>query len=144
MKKPDCWAVLGEPASPAEQAALNAFRTALPNDGTTRAWANLTFVDAKGRTGEIDVLLLSPVGFFLVELKGWHGEITGNTQRWQQRNQVTGAVFRDHPNPYLAADSKAKRLSSILKDHTKLRGSKRAAVPQAPRRASRPGLHFRD
>lgn len=114
---PGRWVVLGEPASAAEQAALTAFQRLLPKDGITRAWANLTFVDGKGRTGEVDVLLLSPRGFFLVELKGWHGEIVGTTQRWEQRNPVTGQLIRSHPNPYVAADSKAKRLSSILKDY---------------------------
>lgn len=114
---PATWVVLGEPASPAEQQALTAFQNLLPSDGITRAWANLTFVDGKGRTGEVDVLLLSPVGFFLVELKGWHGVITGTTQRWEQRHPTTDALIRSHPNPYVAADSKAKRLSSILKDY---------------------------
>uniref|UniRef100_UPI0028A97F56 protein kinase domain-containing protein n=1 Tax=Miniimonas arenae TaxID=676201 RepID=UPI0028A97F56 len=137
---PDRWVVLGEPASPAEQAALTAFRNLLPSDSITRAWANLTFVDGKGRTGEVDVLLLSPVGFFLVELKGWHGEIVGTTQRWEQRNLSTHSLIRSHPNPYVAADSKAKRLSSILKDHV----PNEAALRELPFLKSLVVLHGQD
>lgn len=111
------WVVLGDPASPAEQRALTAFRDLLPEDGITKAWVNLTFIDGNGRTGEIDVLLLSPVGFFVVELKGWHGIVSGTTQRWEQHSSTTGVLMRSHPNPLIGADSKAKRLSSLLKDY---------------------------
>ncbi|WP_349827878.1 BREX system serine/threonine kinase PglW [Brevibacterium litoralis] len=103
------WKVLGAPASPAEQAALDTFRELLPDDGITSAWCNLTFLDMNGRTAEVDVLLLTPAGMFLVELKGWHGTIRGNSQRWT----LPG---RNVPNPYVATDSKAKRLASLLKD----------------------------
>lgn len=102
------WHELGEPASPAERLALETFRRLLPDDGITTAWANLTFIDQQGRTSEIDVLLLTPAGFFLVELKGWHGTIRGNSQRWD-------LPTRNVANPLLLTDLKAKRLSSLLK-----------------------------
>ena len=104
------WVVMGQVASKAEAAALDRFRDLLPEDGITHAWANLTFIDDNGRTGEIDVLLLTPAGFFLVELKGWHGTIRGNAQRWTLTNKAT----RNVENPLLGADRKAKRLSSML------------------------------
>ncbi|WP_277210614.1 BREX system serine/threonine kinase PglW [Isoptericola croceus] len=102
------WHVLGEPASPAEAAALHQFRRMLPNDGVTTAWVNLTFIDDGGRTGEIDVLLLTRSGFYLVELKGWGGYIQGDQVRWQLRR---GNV----ENPLLLTDRKSKRLASLLK-----------------------------
>lgn len=107
------WETLGDSASPAEQAALDAFRELLPDDGITRAWANLTFIDQRGRTAEIDVLLLTKVGFFVVELKGWHGTVTGTQQTWTVTSP-SGARRYDH-NPLILADSKAKRLASFLK-----------------------------
>ncbi|MGP5071080.1 BREX system serine/threonine kinase PglW [Arthrobacter rhombi] len=102
------WHELGEPASPAERVALETFRKILPDDGITTAWSNLTFIDEQGRTSEIDVLLLTPAGLFLVELKGWHGNIRGNSQRWD-------LPTRNVANPLLLTDLKAKRLSSLLK-----------------------------
>ncbi len=101
---------MGPPATPEEAAALEAFREVLPDDGRTTAWVNLTFIDTNNRTAEVDVLLLTPVGLFCVELKGWHGTITGNSQRWYQPGKT-------HPNPFLVTDRKGKRLASLLKSY---------------------------
>ena len=103
------WIVMGPPATPAEEVALDSFRALLPDDGITTAWVNLTFIDNNGRSGEVDVLLLTRAGLFIVELKGWHGRIVGNTQRWMHN-------IRNVENPWLAADRKAKRLAELLKD----------------------------
>lgn len=111
---------MGPPATPEEAAALEAFRGVLPDDGRTTAWVNLTFIDASNRTAEVDVLLLTPVGLFCVELKGWHGTITGTSQRWAQAGKT-------HPNPYLVTDRKAKRLSSLLKSYAT--GAQERSVP---------------
>lgn len=97
---------MGEPATPAEAAALDTFRQLLPDDGITTAWANLTFINDHGRTAEVDVLLLTTQGMYLVELKGWHGTIRGNAQRWNQGQ-------RNVENPRLAADRRAKWLKSL-------------------------------
>ena len=108
------WDDLGEPASPAEAEALAALRNLLPDDAVTHAWSNLTFTDLAGRTAEIDVLLLTRVGFFVVELKGWHGTISGTQQNWA----ITGASgqhTRNERNPWYLTEQKAKRLSSLLK-----------------------------
>src|SRR4051794_12596625 len=104
------WKVMGPPATPEEAAALEAFREVLPDDGRTTAWVNLTFIDTNNRTAEVDVLLLTPVGLFCVELKGWHGTITGNSQRWYQPGKT-------HPNPFVVTDRKSKRLASLLKSY---------------------------
>lgn len=117
------WVSLGEPASAAEAAALQAFRNLLPDDGITRAWANLTFLDTNGRSAEVDVLLLSPVGFFVMELKGWHGTISGDQQHWTVQ-LAEHLPPRHERNPYFLADNKAKRLASLLKE-TAPRGAER-------------------
>lgn len=104
------WKVMGPPATPVEAAALEAFRRVLSDDGRTTAWVNLTFIDTNNRTSEVDVLLLTPVGLFCVELKGWHGAITGSSQRWYQPGKT-------HPNPFLVTDRKGKRLASLLKSY---------------------------
>jgi serine/threonine protein kinase len=107
------WVVFGAPASPAEDAALATLRELLPDTGITQAWANLTFVGNDGRASEIDVLLLTRSGLFLVELKGWHGAISGNSSTWLHQ---IGAAVHQVRNPYITVDSKAKRLASLLKD----------------------------
>lgn len=105
------WVVMGEPVTPAEAAGLDALRELLPDNGSVKAWVNLTFLDTSGRSGEIDVLLLTMKGLFVVELKGWHSTVTGNQQRWWVGNDP-----RPRKNPVLVQDAKAKRLSSLLKD----------------------------
>lgn len=105
------WVVMGEPVTPAEAAGLDAMRELLPDNGSVKAWVNLTFLDTSGRSGEIDVLLLTMKGLFIVELKGWHSTITGDQQRWW-----VGSDPQPRKNPVLVQDAKAKRLSSLLKD----------------------------
>lgn len=120
------WFELGEPASPAEREALAKVRALLPSNASTYAWANLTTIDLRGRTDEIDVLLLCRRGLFVVELKGWHGTIRGGQQTWAVRGQ-TGRHERTERNPLLLTDAKARRLASLLKD--KAPGRSRSQLP---------------
>ncbi|MDQ0826918.1 hypothetical protein QFZ60_003091 [Arthrobacter sp. B2I5] len=107
------WFELGDAATPAERQALEKFQALLPNDSVTYAWSNLTFIDASGRTNEVDVLLLTGQGLFIVELKGWHGTLTGDQQSWTLTSSTGSSSVR--PNPYILTDSKAKRLAGLLK-----------------------------
>ncbi|MBW0128491.1 nuclease-related domain-containing protein [Pseudonocardia oceani] len=107
------WIVMGPSATPAEQAALDRFRDLLPEDGITTAWVNLTFIDNNGRSAEVDVLLMTRAGVFVVELKGWHGKIDGNSQWWKHN-------VRSVENPWIATDRKAKRLVEVLRGPVKI------------------------
>lgn len=107
------WHPGGPAATPAEQHALDQLRALLPEAPTTFAWPNVTFIDEQGRLSEVDVVLLHRSGLFLLELKGWHGEIRGTQQEWRivRPNRADELV----PNPLFATDRKAKRLQSLLK-----------------------------
>lgn len=108
------WIQMGPAATKEEQHALDLVRDLLPDGGLTWAWSNLTFIDRNGRPGEIDVLLLNRTGLHVVELKGYHGTITGDQQHWT----IARPNRPDEPvdNPFLATDRKAKRLKTLLKD----------------------------
>lgn len=116
------WRVMGDAAQAQEAEALEKVRDLLPDDGIARAWANVTFTDSSGRLNEVDVLLLTRAGLFIVELKGWHGEISGNQQDWMHAG-------RRHPNPRILANAKAKRLASVLKDLAYQAGAPTNTVP---------------
>lgn len=116
------WRVMGDPAQAQEAEALDKVRELLPNDGIARAWANVTFTDDSGRLNEVDILLLARTGLFIVELKGWHGRISGNQREWVQAG-------KRHPNPRILANLKAKRLSSVLKDLARQAGMPGHTVP---------------
>jgi Nuclease-related domain len=103
------WRVMGEPAQAQEAEALEKVRELLPEDGIARGWVNITFTDLDGRLNEVDVLILTKAGLWIVELKGWHGEITGTQQTWFHAG-------RADDNPRKLANAKAKRLVSVLKD----------------------------
>src|SRR5699024_7558061 len=99
------WSLMGEPATDAEHHALERVRALLPDDGIAHAWANLTAIDRQGRTDEIDLLLLCRRGLFVVELKGWHGAISGGQQTWRVRSHDKQRV-RTEQNPLLLTDAK--------------------------------------
>jgi len=120
------WFELGDAATPAEREALARFKALLPNDSVTFAWSNLTFIDATGRTNEVDVLLLTQQGLFIVELKGWHGTLTGDQQNWTLTSATGSRSVR--ANPYILTDSKAKRLAGLLK----LKAPNTAAAKNVP------------
>lgn len=101
------WITLGPAATAAEQAALNKLRDLLPDDGITTAWANLTFTDSTGGFNEVDVLLLTKSGLFVLELKGWHGNVLITPNEWHQNGKHMG-------NPPVLNNTKAKRLSGLL------------------------------
>lgn len=103
------WRVMGDPAQAQEAAALERVCDLLPEDGVARAWVNVTFTDTSGRLNEVDVLLITSGGMYVVELKGWHGEIHGDQMNWTHAG-------RTERNPRILANMKAKRLASVLKD----------------------------
>lgn len=70
------WVPFGAPVSAAEDAALTKLCEVLPDDAVSHGWTNLTFTDLDGRIHEIDALILTKVGVFVVELKGWRGATT--------------------------------------------------------------------
>lgn len=116
------WRVMGDPAQAQEAEALEKVRELLPDDGISRAWANVTFTDNDGRLNEIDVLALTRAGLTLIELKGWHGEITGDQQTWVHSGRIEA-------NPRKLANLKAKRLASVLKDVARSSKTPASLVP---------------
>lgn len=116
------WRVMGDAAQAQEAEALDKIRQLLPDDGIARGWANITFTDNHGRLNEVDALLLTRNGLFVVELKGWHGEIVGDQRLWRVGN-------RTEKNPRLLADDKAKRLKSVLGDLARTANLPHTVVP---------------
>jgi hypothetical protein len=106
------WHPVGDPESTDEAEALEALRGLLPDDPLCHAWTNLAFQDRTGHVNEVDVLLLVKQGMFVVELKGWHGHVSGRNNEWHvgkgtQRRDLRG-------NPVVQTDKKAKRLKGML------------------------------
>ena len=90
-----------------ERRALDFLRIGLPNHDPYRAWANFEFQSPDGAIYEVDLLVLTKQGFWLVEIKSWSGTVRGDAGTWT-RTFNKNTVSED--NPVLLANRKAKAL----------------------------------
>ena len=95
-----------------ERRGLDFIKTGLPDHDPYRAWANFEFQTGDGAIYEVDLLVLTKQGFWLVECKAWGGRIWGDTGTWTRSQD---GKIRSEDNPVLLANRKAKALSSLLK-----------------------------
>jgi Nuclease-related domain len=104
---------------------LRHIKALLPDADPYFAWANVEFVAPDGSVNEVDLLVLTPSGLHLLELKHWQGEISGDGTEWVVRSN--GRTRRTE-NPLILANRKAKRLASLLKHYGQQSG-KRTKIP---------------
>ncbi len=97
---------------PHEREALSFVRSRLPNHEPYRAWSNVEFIAEDGSVNEVDLLVVTPRGFFLVEIKSFPGVLSGDGQRWRLR--YPSGAERTYDHPLILANAKAKRLRSLL------------------------------
>ncbi len=96
---------------PHEREALAYLRSRLPDHEPWRVWTNFMFVADDGSMNEVDALVLSPVGLFLVEIKSHSGAVRGN----QSTLYFDSPTFKKHiDHPRRLTNLKAKRLKSLL------------------------------
>ena len=105
------WTTVAESSFPWEREALEFVRSQFPNHEPYRAWTNFEFVADDGSIYEVDLLIFTPQGFFLIEIKSKPGRLRGDAGTWTWETDVTLATV---DNPYHLANSKAKKLRSLL------------------------------
>jgi serine/threonine protein kinase len=93
-----------------ERAALDHVKSLLPDTEPYRAWSNFTFTADTGHVYEVDLLVAAPGGLYLIEVKSLHGRLFNSGSNWLLSNQSV----RTFDNPLHLADTKAKRLRSLL------------------------------
>src|SRR5688572_8683567 len=106
------WHPVTESSYPWEQEALDFVRERLPDQEPYHAWSNFEFIADQGSVNEVDLLVLAPSGFFLIEIKSRPGVLEGDAHTWIWRDQGRETLT---DNPLLLTNRKAKRLISILK-----------------------------
>lgn len=117
-----CWHTITESSFPWEREALEFVRQRFPNREPYRAWTNYEFIAEDGSINEVDLLVLTPVGFFLVEIKSQPGVLRGDAGTWTWEHE---GRLRTDDNPVIAANRRAKKLRSLLEKQKavkKLRG----------------------
>jgi serine/threonine protein kinase len=111
MAKSANWTTVSESRFPWEREALEFVRAQLPADEAYRAWANFEFIADDGSINEVDLLIFTPCGFFLTEIKSRGGRLFGDAGTWSWESEGRIAT---HDNPLIAANLKAKKLRSLL------------------------------
>ncbi|MEZ6036540.1 MAG: BREX system serine/threonine kinase PglW [Planctomycetota bacterium] len=119
--KPDSprWKQLGTTPFPWEAAALTYLREGLNDTDPVRVWSLFEFVSNDGRINEVDALVLTAKGFFLVEIKSHPCIVTGDNGTWTFKWPDGRKTTAD--NPRIGADRKAKRLKALLERQRALR-----------------------
>ncbi len=101
---------------PWEREALDFIREGLPDEDPYRAWSNFEFIAQDGGINEVDLLVLTPSGLKLIEIKSRPGTISGDAGTWEWRHERRSLALE---NPLLLANRKAKKLKGLLESmHT--------------------------
>jgi len=113
------WKIITPSQYEHERRGLDFVREGLPDHDPYRAWSNFEFQTNDGAIYEVDLLVLTKQGFWLIELKSWAGRIWGDAGTWTR--SCDGRTFSDD-NPLYLANRKAKALSSLLKAQAATKG----------------------
>ncbi|MGE0144227.1 MAG: BREX system serine/threonine kinase PglW [Planctomycetota bacterium] len=113
------WKQLGSTPFAWEAAALTYLREGLNDHEPVRVWSLFEFVSTDGRINEVDALVLTAKGFYLVEIKSHPCIVTGDNGTWTYKWPDGRKSSED--NPRFAADRKAKRLKALLEKQRALR-----------------------
>jgi serine/threonine protein kinase len=109
---PQRWKRVTESAFPWEAEALELIRAALPDCDPYYGWTNFSFIGDDGTVNEVDALIATPRGLFLVEIKSDEGELRGDRGTWTYHKPNGRQKTVD--NPLINADRKCKKLKSLL------------------------------
>lgn len=95
-----------------ERAALRHVREVLPDRHPFAAWSNFTFISQHGHIREVDLLVATPSGLHLVEIKNLQCRLSSQGRIWVQHRR--NGSQRTFDNPLLLASQKAAELKSLL------------------------------
>jgi len=82
MAKAKNWITVAESSFPWERDALDFVRSQFPTHEPYRAWSNFEFIADDGSINEVDLLVFTPQGFFLIEIKSRPGRFRGDAGTW--------------------------------------------------------------
>src|ERR1017187_7879549 len=105
------WKRYAESKYPHEREALEYLRENLPDSDPVLLYSNFEFIADDGSVNEVDALVVTRAGLFLVEIKSRGGKITGtrHTWFWEKEGRVLPL-----DSPLILANSKARKLGDLL------------------------------
>ena len=104
-----------------EREALEFLRNLLPDRDPNFLYSNFEFIADDGSVNEIDALVVTQAGVFLVELKSRGGIVTGNRHLWEW-NKDGHTITVD--SPITLINSKARKFASLIAAQRAFRGER--------------------
>lgn len=105
------WETITESEFPWEQSALDFIKQHLPQHEPYKAWSNFSFIACDGSINEVDLLVFSPTGVYLIEIKSQPGILSGDNNTWLWEYGTKKVTSK---NPLILANNKAKKLRAML------------------------------
>lgn len=112
------WKVITPSEFAWEQEAFDYIRARLPDADPYLAWQGFNFIADSGSIYEVDVVILTPVGFFFVEVKSHPGVLSGDAAAWTWKSD---GKLHTIDNPLHLASNKSKKLAGLLKQQKAFR-----------------------
>lgn len=109
-----------------EEEALQCLKRTFAGHGLL-AWSNFQFITQEGNIYEVDLLLLTRAGLYLIEIKSWPGTLTGDTHTWVLTREDRSEQYLD--NPLLLANRKTKSLKSLIQVQPSFRNRRDLRIP---------------
>lgn len=106
------WTAISHSRFPWEQEALDFIHDRFPGGNEHLAWSNFEFVASDGSLNEVDLLVASPWGVFLIEIKSRPGRLEGDNAAWTWIGEDGRRRVDD--NPLRLTNLKSKRLKDLL------------------------------
>jgi hypothetical protein len=133
------WKRFAESKFPHEREALDFLAQGLPDSDPVLLYSNFEFIADDGSVNEIDALVVTRAGVFLVEIKSRGGIVTGNRHLWDwEKDGHTVTV----DSPLILANAKARKLADLIGRQRAFRGERRPWI-EALVFLSAPGISVR-
>jgi hypothetical protein len=118
---PQRWKQFAESRYAHEREALEFLRDVLLDGDPNVLYSNFEFIADDGSVNEVDALVVTQAGIFLVELKNRGGIVTGNRHLWDwDKDGHTITV----DSPLTLVNSKARKLAGLLSKQRAFRGER--------------------
>lgn len=133
------WKRFAESRFPHEREALEFLSQGLPDSDPTLLYTNFEFIADDGSVNEIDALVITRAGVFLVEIKSRGGVVSGNRHSWDwEKDGHTLPI----DSPLILANAKARKLADLIGKQRAFRNERRPWV-EALVFLSAPGISVR-
>jgi serine/threonine protein kinase len=133
------WKRFAESRYPHEREALEFLAQGLPDSDPNLIYTNFEFIADDGSVNEVDALVITRAGVFMVEAKSRGGIVFGNRHSWDWEKD--GRILAVD-SPLILANAKARKLAGLIGKQRAFRNERRPWV-EALVFLSAPGISVR-